>query len=89
MEKNYELLQGFVIPCYSYSEGDKEETYWVDSQNCFYYILEDDNVNAKTWVILPYKPKGVKITNDNQDLIVWLTEGYKEWDFDNHKPKEI
>lgn len=46
----------------------------------------------KHWLIEPVKPEGVKITEENEDLIKWIvslgpdnSEG-KEWDFDNHCP---
>lgn len=97
----YEHLIAFATPAYSYEEGDKQEHYWIDSQNCFYYFLDDEPEDGpagimkdgkKDWLIEPVKPEGVKITEENEDLIKWIvslgpdnSEG-KEWDFDNHCP---
>ena len=58
---------------------------------------EDKKDPRKWWIIAPYKPKGVTITQDNSDLIKWLvSESYHsdddyefyEWDFGKHCIKE-
>ena len=62
--------------------------------------LEDEDGNEiedtrKWYVISPFKPKDVVITEDNEGLVKWLVsssynrEGIKcEWDFDKHCIKE-
>lgn len=60
---------------------------------------EDKKDPRKWWLISPYKPKGVTITEENEDLIKWLVEEsyldseekdyeFYEWDFENHCIKE-
>ena len=100
-EKEYELLQLLIRPCFVFIEGEKKEDYWVDDQNAVHYYLEDDDddipgtikeTGKKHWIIQAVKPKGIKITDDNEDLvkyIVWLgpkDDLHKEWDFDKHCP---
>lgn len=99
-EENYEPLSCFAIPCYSYTEGNKYEEYWIDWQNCVYYYIEDadeekrgyNKEGKKQWIISPVKPVGVKITEENEDLIKWVVysgpdeDYYKEWDFEKHCP---
>lgn len=101
---DYILMSGWVMPCYWYEEGKDREEYWVDSQNMDYYKfvedLEDEDGNEiedtrKWYVISPFKPKDVVITEDNEGLVKWLVsssyndEGIKcEWDFDKHCIKE-
>lgn len=84
----YILVDCDVIPCYRFIEGCSKEEYWADYQNCLYYSYEDDSEvkDKKFWIILPHKPKGIRINNDNEELIKWMTEDKKEWDFENHKP---
>lgn len=99
----YEHLSGFVIPAYSYEEGDKNEQFWVDSQNCLFYFLDDEPDDGpagimkdgkKHWMMDPIKPVGIKITEDNIDLVRWIVtigpdeDMEKEWDFDNHRVKD-
>lgn len=83
--KNYEILSLPIIPCYSYVDGDKSEEYWADWLNCQHY-MDSDNIEDYT-ILLPYKPKGMKITDENMNEVVWLTESGNEWDFDNHRMK--
>jgi hypothetical protein len=95
----YEHLQHWVIPCYRYIEGDPDEEMWIDTQNCYYYTFEDADDNdlidgKKYWIIEPFKPKGMTITEENKDQVRWFvafcsdTEDHdKEWDFETHKPK--
>lgn len=97
--EGYEHIVGWCTPAYSYVEGEDHEHYWVDSQNCWYYLIceETDEKTLKRldgkkyWIIEPYKPKGVVLTEDNESCVRWLVtdtseefdEG-KEWDFDKH-----
>ena len=97
---NYEYLKNFVVPCYRYIEGEKKEKYWVDIQNCEYFTYDKvDDSNGlfrgkkNFWIIWPCKPKGVTLTEDNQDLVKWFVcdssveeDENLEWDFDNHEP---
>lgn len=101
--EGYEIIQSWVRPAYSYVEGDERERYWVDSQNCYYHIVceETDEKTDKRfdgkkyWIIEPYKPVGVILTEENfkelQPQIKWLVTDTseeiheeREWDFDNH-----
>ena len=94
-----EAFTGLAIPVYRFVEGEDSEHYWVDLQNCVYYTYYDEKYDKETglingknwWIMFPYKPKGVAITKDNQNLIKWFvgdsskTEDVdKEWDFDKH-----
>lgn len=102
--EGYEIIQAFVRPAYSYVEGDGNEHYWLDSQNCWYHMISKETDektnkrfdNKKYWIIEPYKPKDVRITEENaiewKPLIKWLVtdtsneeDAGKEWDFINHK----
>lgn len=96
--KGYEPLKNWVVPCYTYMEGDECENYWVDTQNAMYYTLEDEDENGlidgkKYWLIFPYKPENVTVTKENiNDIVRWFvdfatnTEDIElEWDFDNHR----
>ncbi len=106
MEKNnieYEYICGLIVPSYFYKEGDKHETYWVDSQNALYHVyndVDDDTglIDGKKWWLLdPRKPKGTTLTEENaKDLVKWFVDDSydgedvdKEWDFKEHKPIEI
>lgn len=105
--EGYEILKNWCRPAYSYIEDDEHEHYWVDSQNCYYYIVceETDEESGqridgkKYWIIEPFKPIGVIITEENFDeikpQIKWLVtdtseneDEEKEWDFDNHCVKQ-
>lgn len=94
---DYEFLKGFVTPAYSYIEGDNECRGWVDSQNCYYNIIPDEDlIDGKNyWIIEPVKPKNVKVSNqeDWDKYVKWFVsissvgedEGL-EWDFKTNKP---
>lgn len=100
----YEIIKNWCRPAYSYIEGDKKERYWVDSQNCWYHMIceETDEKTDKRfdekkyWIIEPYKPIGIQITNDNfeeiKPKIKWLVtdtsevdDRGKEWNFEKHQ----
>ena len=95
-----EPVKAFVVPCYTYSEREKSEEYWVDFQNMFYYFMGEEDENGlvegkKYWVISPYKPQNVVITKENSNLVKWVVEFATdtddvdyEWDFKEHKPKK-
>lgn len=96
---DYEIVKGNVVPCYSYTEGDDGEMYWIDFQNACYYMESDAGDDGliegkKWWIVYPYKLKGSTITEDNMDEVVkwFVSESYDmsgyglEWDFDNHCP---
>lgn len=106
--EGYEHIINWYTPSYSYIEGDKCEHRWVDSQNCWYYLIveETDEETGKRfdgknfWIIEPYKPKGVTITEENYNEIMpqlkWLVtvtsekgDRGKEWDFENHCVKTV
>lgn len=100
--QGYEIITAFVRPAYSYIEGEEREHYYLDSQNCFYHeivIATDDECKRKDgkkyWIIEPYKPEGITITEENYEeiksQIKWLVsysseddDEDKEWDFNNH-----
>ena len=98
ISRYYEPIKAFVVPAYLYVEGNTHENYWVDSQNLFYHVFLDDVKDGlidgkKFWMISPYKPIGIKITQENEGLVKWLVEestdvedNELEWDFENHKP---
>lgn len=94
---NYEELRCSILPCYVFGEGYKEEKYWVDLQNCLYFLFDNDKfMNTKHWIITPHKPTGTVIKEDSDpDLIRWFVimadnhaDVGKEWDFDKHCPKD-
>lgn len=99
--QEYELLCMTVRPCFVYIEEEPEEDYWVDDQNAIYYYLEDDSdenpgiiekSGKRHWLIQCIKPKGLKVTDDNEDQLKYIVylgpkkDMNKEWDFDNHCP---
>ena len=104
--EGYEQINAFVTPAYSYVEGNKREHYYYDSQNCFYHELfiatGDDGKRRdgkKYWIIEPYKPEGITITEENYEevksQIKWVVscssednDEEKEWDFDKHCVKD-
>lgn len=73
--ENYRYLRGWCVPMYSYIEGDAHPEYWVDSQNCEYFFLTDEEFkqehdleHKKFWLIVPMVPNSVeKITEENQN----------------------
>lgn len=88
----YEIIRNWCRPAYSYIEGDEHEHYWVDSQNCYYYIVyekTDEKTNKrvdgkKYWIIEPYKPIGITITEENYEeikpQIKWLVTDTSEYE---------
>lgn len=85
---------GFATPCYSYIEGEEQESYWIDSQNCEYYFWDDeDDGIERHWMIEAYIPRDAKeITKEEIKWFVTLGPNEdidKEWDFNKHKPYEI
>lgn len=79
---DYQILDNEIRGCYRYVEGDERESFWVDSQNCYYYTYEDEDahfddktqlLNGKRWwMIDPVKPHGTIITKENQNLVKWV-----------------
>lgn len=73
MIENYEIVKVQVRPVYSFVEDDSKEHWWLDSQNCYYYLLceeLDSNTDKrydgkKYWIIEPHLPKGFVVTEGN------------------------
>ena len=43
----YVPLRGFVVPVYRFIEGEDEEQFWVDAQNCEYYTYNNEDFDEK------------------------------------------
>ena len=102
-EAKYVPLRGFVVPVYRFIEGEDEEQFWVDAQNCEYYTYNDKDFDEKTqliegknwWIMWPHIPEGTKPQDVTREITRWFveessvaTDVNKEWDFETHKPKE-
>ena len=46
IDEGYVNIKGFCTPSYSYLEGDKGESYWVDSINCMMHTIDNDDVES-------------------------------------------
>lgn len=96
---DYEIVERYIVSCYTYIEDDKSESLWYDSDDAYDYIgtnISDGRLldEKKWWIIYPYKLKGSTITEDNMmEVVKWfVSESYDksdiglEWNFDNHCP---
>ena len=108
---DYVLLNNTIRPCVRYIADEEgkpaNEELWVDEQNCMYYTFIDENAHydektrlvdgKKYWIISPFKPRGTKVTEENQwDLIKWFVTDCtdeddlnKMWDRDKCVPLDI
>lgn len=78
--ENYELITSMVMPCCWYEEGDEQESYYIDSQTCYYQkFFNNEKFNTeeketrKWWIIQLYKPAEIEnLTEDQYHLCKWL-----------------
>lgn len=91
--EEYESINGFIVCAYEYVEGNEKESYWVDSQNLYVHISEQDYNGKNWWMIEPFKPILIKLDDFDKDSVKWFvtdtsvdSDYDKEWDFNKHKP---
>ena len=98
----YEAVSAFSVGCYQYIDGQPQESFYVDSQNCDYHTYNNKNYDKETglingknwWIICPHMPKGTEPSENNKHLLKWYVSDSskdedldKEWNFNEHSVK--